>query len=124
MAGEWLLGSVAATRVSRPRAVLVAVHGEGEADPEESGTGTELSLTELERLADTDGLTVVDAVAQNRPRPDSATYVGTGKVRELTEAAQRGQADLVIADGELTPGQVRNLEEQVGVRVVDRTALI
>jgi GTP-binding protein HflX len=122
MAGAWLLGSDAATRADRPRAVLVAVHGE--VDPEESGSGTELSLTELERLADTDGLTVVDAVVQNRPRPDSATYVGAGKVRELTEAADRGHADLVIADGELTPGQVRNLEEQVGLPVVDRTALI
>jgi GTP-binding protein HflX len=83
-----------------------------------------VSLAELRRLADTDGLAVVDEVVQNRPRPDPATFVGSGKVDELAALAERTGADLVIADGELTPGQVRNLEERVGVRVVDRTALI
>jgi GTP-binding protein HflX len=122
MAGAWLLGTDAATVTVRPRAVLMAVRDEG--DPGDSGSGTELSLTELRRLADTDGLAVVDAVVQKRSRPDPASYIGAGKVQELTTAVERSDADLVIADGELTPGQVRNLEEQVGVRVVDRTALI
>ncbi|MFI2648047.1 HflX GTPase family protein [Micromonospora fulviviridis] len=69
-------------------------------------------------------LTVADAVVQNRPRPDPATFVGSGKVDELAAVAERTHADVVIADGELSRGQVRNLEERTGVRVVDRAALI
>ncbi|MGK5675310.1 GTPase HflX [Micromonospora sp. URMC 106] len=121
MAGSWLLGNGSATPAERPTAVLVAVHQD---ETGETGPGTEVSLAELRRLADTDGLAVVDEVVQNRPRPDPATFVGSGKVDELAALAERTGADLVIADGELTPGQVRNLEERVGVRVVDRTALI
>jgi GTP-binding protein HflX len=71
---------------------------------------TELSLAELERLADTDGVAVVDRVAQVRSHPDPATYVGAGKADELAEAVRRGAADLVIPDDELCPGQVRGLE--------------
>ncbi len=122
MAGSWLLGADGGTPGQRPTAVLVAVHqDEGAGD---SGPGSEVSLDELRRLADTDGLTVAEAVVQHRPRPDPATFIGSGKVDELAAAAERVHAELVIADGELTPGQVRNLEERVGVRVVDRTALI
>ncbi|CCH19833.1 GTPase HflX [Micromonospora lupini] len=122
MAGSWLLGPDAGAQGERPTAVLMAVRGDdGAAD---SGTGSLTSLTELRRLADTDGLTVADEVVQSRSHPDPATYVGSGKVDELAALAERAHADLVIADGELTPGQVRNLEERIGVRVVDRTALI
>ncbi|MEV4758837.1 GTPase HflX [Micromonospora sp. NPDC049559] len=120
MAGAWLLGTD--EQVERPRAVLLAVREGDGADG--SGPGSELSLTELRRLADTDGLAVVDVVVQTRPRPDPATYVGSGKVDELATTAEQAGADLVIADGELSPGQVRNLEERIGVRTVDRTALI
>ncbi|XTZ14389.1 GTPase HflX [Micromonospora echinospora] len=122
MAGRWLLGSGGGTPGGRPTVVLVAVRPEQDAG--DSGPGTETSLAELRRLADTDGLRVADAVVQTRPRPDPATFVGSGKVDELAALAERTHADLVIADGELSPGQVRNLEERVGVRVVDRTALI
>lgn len=122
MAGTWLLGAGAETSRQRPTAVLVAVHDDG--GPGGNGPGSEVSLEELRRLADTDGLSVAEAVVQNRPKPDPATYVGSGKVDELAAATERVGAELVIADGELTPGQVRNLEERVGVRVVDRTALI
>jgi GTP-binding protein HflX len=122
MAGSWLLGAGADTPGQRPTAVLVAVkQDEGAGD---SGPGGEMSLNELRRLAETDGLAVADAVVQHRSRPDPATYVGSGKVDELAALAERTHADVVIADGELSPGQVRNLEERVGVRVVDRTALI
>ncbi|MGK5518757.1 GTPase HflX [Micromonospora sp. URMC 107] len=121
MAGSWLLGNGSGAAARRPTAVLVAVHQDEAGD---TGPGTEVSLAELRRLADTDGLAVVDEVVQNRPRPDPATFVGSGKVDELAALTERTGADLVIADGELTPGQVRNLEERVGVRVVDRTALI
>ncbi|KAB1910801.1 GTPase HflX [Micromonospora sp. AMSO31t] len=121
MAGTWLMGAGAATTGGRPTAVLVAVHPE---DGDGSGPGSDTSLAELSRLADTDGLTVAESVVQNRTRPDPATYVGAGKVDELAAVAERTHADVVIADGELSPGQVRNLEERTGVRVVDRTALI
>ncbi|MDO3686800.1 GTPase HflX [Micromonospora sp. C28ISP2-4] len=121
MAGTWLMGDAAATVGRRPTAVLVAVHPE---QSDGSGPGSDTSLAELRRLADTDGLAVADAVVQNRAKPDPATFVGAGKADELAEVAARNRADVVIADGELSPGQVRNLEERTGVRVVDRTALI
>ncbi len=123
MAGAWLLG--AETRDNpdeQPRVVLVAVAPEERAD--DGAPGTETSLRELERLADTDGLRVVETVVQNRSRPDRATYVGSGKAGELAAAVARCAADVVIVDGELSPGQTRNLRDQVGVPVVDRTALI
>ncbi|RAO07913.1 GTPase [Micromonospora noduli] len=121
MAGSWLLGPDTGGQGERPTAVLVAVRDGGAAD---SSPGSQTSLTEPRRLAATDGLTVADEVVQRRPNPDPATYVGSGKVDELAALAESAHADLVIADRELTPGQVRNLEERVGVRVVDRSALI
>jgi GTP-binding protein HflX len=97
--------------------VAVAHSGNGSSD-------AETSLQELERLADTDGAEVVDHVVQVRERPDPRTYVGAGKAEDLAEVVRRTSADLVIADDELSPGQLRGLEERTGVRVVDRTALI
>nr|WP_296067495.1 GTPase HflX [uncultured Actinoplanes sp.] len=91
---------------------------------EDGAPGTETSLQELSRLADTDGLVVVESLVQTRGRPDPATYVGSGKADELAEAVRRTAAHVVVADGELTPGQARNLQERVAARVVDRTALI
>jgi GTP-binding protein HflX len=82
MAGAWLLG--AETRDyqdEQPRAVLVAIAREDR--PAEVAPGTETSLRELKRLADTDGLSVVETVVQSRSRPDKATYVGSGKAEEL-----------------------------------------
>lgn len=123
MAGAWLLGpELWDTAGEPPRAVLVAVVQGDRTD--DGAPGTQTSLRELERLADTDGLTVADTLVQSRDRPDPATYVGSGKVAELAAAVERGGADVVIADGELTPGQARNLRDEVGVPVVDRTALI
>src|SRR3954466_10798504 len=120
MAGSWLLGGDTGGAGGPRPAVLVAVRQEDT----EGAPGTELSLAELRRLADTDGLDVVDAVVQSRGRPDPATYVGSGKADELADTARQAHADLVIADGELSPRQARTLEERIGVRVVDRTALI
>jgi GTP-binding protein HflX len=123
MAGTWLLGTGARDDgAGPPRAVLIAVAPE---DPVAEGTtGTEISLQELRRLADTDGLSVVETVVQSRSRPDAATYIGTGKAQELAATVASRHADVVIADGELSPGQARNLRDRVGVPVVDRTALI
>ena len=91
-------------------------------------TGTlgeaENSLHELARLAETAGSEVLDALIQRRDKPDAATYIGSGKAKELRDAVEATGADTVICDGELTPGQLRQLEEIVKVKVVDRTALI
>src|SRR3984885_8532173 len=84
----------------------------------------ENSLRELSRLAETAGSQAVDGLIQRRSRPDSATYVGAGKARELAELVASSGADTVICDGELAPGQLRQLEGIVRVKVVDRTALI
>jgi GTPase len=91
-------------------------------------TGTladaENSLAELARLAETAGSLVLDGLVQRRTRPDPATYIGSGKAKELRDVVNAEGADTVICDGELTPGQLRQLEEVVKVKVVDRTALI
>jgi GTPase len=91
-----------------------------------SGTlaGAENSLTELARLAETAGSQVLDALIQRRETPDPATYIGSGKAKELRDIAIATAADTIICDGELTPGQLRQLEAVVKVKVVDRTALI
>jgi GTPase len=91
-------------------------------------TGTladaENSLAELARLAETAGSLVLDGLIQRRDRPDPATYIGSGKAKELRDVVSAEGADTVICDGELTPGQLRQLENVVKVKVVDRTALI
>jgi GTP-binding protein HflX len=91
-------------------------------------TGTlaeaENSLAELARLAETAGSQVLAGLIQRRDRPDPATYIGSGKAKELRDIVVGEAADTVICDGELTPGQLRELEEVVKVKVVDRTALI
>ena len=91
-------------------------------------TGTlaeaENSLAELARLAETAGSEVLAGLIQRRDRPDPATYIGSGKAKELRDIVVSEAADTVICDGELTPGQLRELEEVVKVKVVDRTALI
>ena len=98
--------------------VLVGVWSTGTAEDAEA------SMTELARLAETAGSVVLDALSQRRRNPDAGTYIGSGKVKELAEVVQMTGADTVICDGELSPGQLRNLEEQLNVKVVDRTALI
>lgn len=82
------------------------------------------SLTELEGLAKTAGAVVVGRTVQKKERPDTALFLGKGKVAEVTLMAQELEADLLILDDEITPSQQRNLESVTGLRVVDRTALI
>ena len=98
----------------RERAVLVGV-----------GTGiAEEDLDELAALADSAGAEPVARVVQSRPQPDPATFIGKGKLDELHDTIHANRADAVIFDHELTPGQLRSLEERLGVKVIDRTALI
>jgi GTP-binding protein HflX len=82
------------------------------------------SLHELARLAETAGAVVLEGVVQRRSVPDPATYVGSGKAKELRGIVAATGADTVICDGELTPSQLRKLEAVVKVKVVDRTWLI
>ncbi len=91
-----------------------------------SGTEQDVhnALTELRMLAETAGSQVLEALYQRRDRPDPATYIGRGKVDEVREVVVETGADTVICDGELSPGQLRNLEDRVRVKVIDRTALI
>ena len=84
----------------------------------------ERSLKELALLAETAGSQVVDGVIQRRDAPDPATYVGSGKATEVRQLVVATGADTVICDGELSPGQLRTLEDIVKVKVVDRTWLI
>ncbi|WP_460816107.1 GTPase HflX [Nocardioides korecus] len=91
-----------------------------------SGTvaDAENSMAELAALAETAGSEVLDALYQRRDSPDPATYIGRGKVEGLAEIVAASGADTVILDGDLAPSQLRNLEDKVKVKVVDRTALI
>ena len=87
-------------------------------------TDSEESLDELQSLAETAGALVVSRQMQKRQRPDPATFIGSGKAQELSLDCQAQEIDLAIVDDELSGAQQRNLEEALGVRVVDRTALI
>ena len=87
-------------------------------------TDSEQSLDELAGLAETAGALVITRVLQNRQKPDPATYIGSGKAEELSLTCQALEIDLAIFDDELTGAQKRNLENALGVRVIDRTALI
>ena len=100
------------------RVVLVGVWTEGSAEQAQA------SLTELARLAETAGSQVLDGLVQRRSRPDPATFIGSGKVAELGDTVRAAGADTVICDGELSPGQLRQLEDKLKVKVIDRTALI
>jgi len=100
------------------RVVLVGVWTEG------SVAEAENSLTELALLAETAGSQVLEGLIQRRGRPDPATFIGRGKVDELRDVVLSTGADTIICDGELSPSQLRNLEQQTKVKVVDRTALI
>jgi GTP-binding protein HflX len=84
----------------------------------------EHSLDELAGLAAAAGAVVVLRVLQDRPRPDPATFLGSGKVQALAASADELRADLMIFDNELTPAQLRNLEKALDRKVLDRTQLI
>ncbi len=100
------------------RVILVGVWTSGTVQDAEN------SMAELALLAETAGSEVLDAFYQRRDTPDPATYIGRGKVEGLAEIVRATGADTVVLDGELAPSQLRNLEDKVKVKVVDRTALI
>jgi len=100
------------------RVVLVSVWTGG------SQADADNAMAELKLLAETAGSQVLEGLMQRRGTPDPATFIGRGKVDELREVVIATGADTVICDGELEPAQLRNLEDRVGVKVIDRTALI
>ncbi|MBQ3123971.1 MAG: GTPase HflX [Clostridia bacterium] len=85
---------------------------------------TDESMRELGELVDTAGGEVVGEMVQNRPMPDSGTYFGEGKLEELKEAVEALDVTLVVFDDELSPIQLRNISDILGVRVLDRSMLI
>lgn len=98
------------------KAVLIAVDtGEYDCD---------ISLDELEELAETAGAEVVGRMSQKRDKPDSGTFLGSGRLEELGDFCRNNEVDLVIADSELARAQLRNIEKATDVRVIDRTTLI
>jgi len=98
-------------------AILVGVHL-----PEKSIQDD--CLAELAGLVETAGATVVARLTQNRQAPDKTTYIGRGKVEQLQQLVEASDADIVVFDNDLSPAQIRNLEETVGVKVLDRTEVI
>ena len=84
----------------------------------------EQSLEELAGLAEAAGASVVLRMMQERPKPDAGTFIGAGKVASLAAACAEADVDVVIVDHELTPGQLRQLEDRLERKVVDRTQLI
>ncbi|MFC2058173.1 hypothetical protein ACFLTS_00820, partial [Chloroflexota bacterium] len=121
---EWRRGSIA--RASAPvkppveRAILVGVETKGK----RNSWTLESSVGELGQLAYTAGAEVVGSLTQRLDRPTSGYYLGKGKLEELISLKSETGYDLAIFDNELSPAQQRNLERTLGVRVIDRTALI
>lgn len=105
-------------QVRLERVVLVGIWGDS------TQSQAEDSLRELAALAETAGSEVLDGLIQHRDTPDPSTYLGKGKAHELADLVATLSADTVIVDSELAPSQRRALEDVVGVKVIDRTALI
>ena len=97
--------------------LVAALLPDSQADPNDP-------LAELRSLADTAGAIVVDEVLQVRDRPDAATFIGSGKVKDIAEAAAAQKADVIIFENDLSPSQIGNIEEVCKVKVIDRSELI
>lgn len=110
-------GSDLIVRDDRPeRGALVAVLAQG--------VDAERELAEMHELLRTASVNVVADVVQHRNSPDSRTYIGAGKLQELKEQIEREEIEVVVTEDELTPSQQRTLENELGIRVVDRTGVI
>jgi GTPase len=105
-------------RLRLERVVLVGVWTEGTLEEAEA------SMAELAALAETAGSVVLEGLIQRRASADPATFIGSGKATDLRGIVLATGADTVVCDGELTPSQLRRLEQLVAVKVIDRTALI
>lgn len=103
----------------RERVILVGIYGtelrKDEADEH---------INELEMLADTAGGVTVHKILQNRDRPDTRSYIGKGKLSELSGIVKSMKADAVIFDDDLSPTQIRNIERSAQTKIIDRSGLI
>ncbi|MDP8228597.1 MAG: GTPase HflX [Candidatus Electryoneaceae bacterium] len=117
--GNTLLGKPLKTKERIENAIIVAVQQRGVSSWE-----VEDNLDELEQLLDTAGGETVARVVQNRHSPDPGTFIGAGKVKQLTDFVVAFGADLIVFDDDLTPAQVRNLENKLQCKVIDRSWLI
>ena len=99
-----------------PRALLVSV--------DTGGYDAQASLDELEELVKSAGAEPAFTVTQKLQKPESATYVGSGKLQEIKDVCQAQEIDLIVVDSELSPTQIKNIENFTDVRVIDRTTLI
>ena len=113
--------SIETTEKQLEKAVLA---GLAASSMDEKDRSCEETMEELEELVKTAGSQPVGMLLQNRPTPDPGTFLGDGKVEELREYAEYNQCDLAVFDNELSPSQMRVLEERLGIRVLDRTGLI
>ncbi len=105
------------TKEELEKVILVAVATGDEDNAEES-------LDELEELVSTAGAVVAGRMIQNLEHINNATYIGSGKVKELKELIWEMEASAIISDDELTPAQYKNLEDELNVKVMDRTLII
>lgn len=106
------------TNEEQERVILVSVSDKGYTEIAEE------SLDELEELAKTAGAITVDKIIQNREKKHPGTYVGKGKIEEIKDAVFAHKADGIITDDELTPAQLKNLQAELGCKVMDRSLLI
>ena len=104
------------TEETRPRALAVAL--------DTGAYDAEASLHELAQLADTAGIEGICTAVQKKDTPDNATFVGPGKLREIAQLCQDEEIDVLLFDDELSPMQIRNIEQVAGLAPVDRTMLI
>ncbi len=114
------------TNSENPRAIICSVDVRS---PKAKTQGKSIltaqeSAQELLRLADTLGIEVVETIIQERPSPDPATYLGKGKVQEVAGLIAEHQAQFVLIDGQISPTQLKNLEDALGATVLDRTEVI
>lgn len=111
------------TAERRERVILVAVEL-GENRQGEEVVSAEISLDELEELAQTAGAETVGRMIQNREGIHPGTYIGKGKIEELRDMIRQTEADTVVCDDELSPAQIANLQDELQCKVIDRTVMI
>ena len=100
------------------KVITVGVYPQGGAEECES------SLKELERLVETAGGRVFASLTQLKNTPEASTYIGEGKLKELNEVCKNNQIDMIVFDCELTPAQIKNIENETETDVIDRSMLI
>lgn len=105
------------TAKEKEKIILIAVETS-------DGDAAARSLNELEELGQTAGAETVAKIIQNREKAHAGTYIGKGKIEEARKLINNTKADTVVCDDELSPAQYHNLEEALGVKVIDRTVMI